>query len=313
MYGIKELKFFSTKSLARYLGEPEAVLLRIANEQAKHYRFKQGVLIKNKKRDFYVPDYKLNRILKKVDKKILNKVNWPKSFVGGIKGRDLKMNAKMHSNQTVILKVDIKEFYPSITPDNVKKALSNLGIKNEPLSILTRLMTVKGEKPHLPQGFCTSPKIAALVLLPIDRRLHGIKNKHEITYSFWIDDLTISGKFSVGRLKNLVVKIIKEEGFECHKIKTLTQRDRMVVTGVIVNKFPNIKKEQRQKIESTLSHLLRSGLEGYLIDKEIKVNEENLDGLKNYLLGTVHQIISINPELGAKYKKKLLTILERDF
>jgi RNA-directed DNA polymerase len=142
-----------------------------------------------------------------------------------------------------MIKLDIKDFFPSITPTIVRTTLLKLGF-SRPVSRMLCLLTTYREQ--LPQGPPTSPGIANLVLLPLARRFERLCLDHGVQLTIYGDDITVSsGSRRVLKLKNLFMRIIAEEGFDIHpqKIQVLKPRDKKKVTGVVVNKCPNIDKE----------------------------------------------------------------------
>src|SRR3989339_217594 len=190
----KYFKFYSIKSLAKHLGVSEGFLIDLANKQDGNYKFCQGVMIKNKR-------------------------------------RALRDNAQFHTGKKYILKIDIADFFPSISPEKIFKTLKQLQIADKPASLLTTLVTVKNPHPHLPQGFCTSPKIASLVLLNLEKRFHNLFKEKKCDYSFWVDDITFSSDMPIGKFKNLILKILKDEGFSVRQKK----RDRK--TALLLSKI----------------------------------------------------------------------------
>ncbi len=309
---IKYLKFYSTKFLAKYLHHSEEFLLSVQKKQLDFYSFEPDVPIKGKKRDLYIPSKPLEIILRKIDSKILDRIALPDTFQGGFKGNSPRTNAEPHIGHSEILKVDIRKFFPSTPPVKVFAAFKSLKMTSGCAKLLTDLVTVQKPNPHLPQGFVTSPKIAALVLRGFEHRLHSLAVKFGWSYTFWVDDITISGNFPVGKFKNLIIKMLLDEGFVAHpdKIDVLKMDvgDRMIVTGVVVNKFTNIPKEKRGWISKALHFILKFGAKDYLKNKGVEVTESNIDHLKNKLMGNIHYALGINQALGQKYKKQFCMI-----
>ncbi len=306
----KFLKFYSITFLAKYLETTKEFLLFLEKKHSDLYYFRPGVLIKNKRRDFYVAKKPLKSFLRKVDNKILNRIDLPDNFQGAIKGKSLKTNAEKHLHTSDILKVDIKNFFPSIKPDRVLKAFLELKMSKDCAKLLSHMVTVGEPKPHLPQGFSTSPKVAALVLKNFEHRLHKLAKQYGWNYTFWVDDITISGNFPVAKFKNLILKILKEEGFDYNpkKIECLTNDGRLEINGVVVNDFPNISKEKRIAISAELNHILKRGITNYFADKGLSPSDDAVNKLRNSLLGTIHFVFGINPNLGLKYKTEFLKI-----
>ena len=100
--------------------------------------------------------------LRKIQKIILTEILYEKDLIhpnceGFVKGRSIFTNAERHTQQNILWKIDIRDFFPSITTQRVVNTLQYIGF-NEFISIkLAELMTYKG---RLPQGAPTSPYLS---------------------------------------------------------------------------------------------------------------------------------------------------------
>jgi hypothetical protein len=101
---------------------------------------------------------------------------------------------------------------------------------------LTRVCTYDH---HLAIGLPTSPLIADRLAQPFDMRIAGIARQHDMTYTRFVDDLILSGRFSLEpgrcRLPRLICRIMSECGFRISDEKTMHGRlhdDELVVTNL---------------------------------------------------------------------------------
>ncbi|MEO8700926.1 MAG: reverse transcriptase domain-containing protein [Kofleriaceae bacterium] len=183
---------------------------------------------------------------------------------GFIKGRSILTNAIVHARARVIVKLDIKGFYPTVTMRRVKGLLRRAGLGEQVATLMSLLATespreeveTHGKKHYvaiaprsLPQGAPTSPSITNALCLRLDCRLSGLARKLGCRYTRYADDLTFSWhgspdpdvdrkkKSGVGALLRGVGTIVRSEGFEIHGKKTRVMRKgaRQKVTGLIVN------------------------------------------------------------------------------
>lgn len=175
---------------------------------------------------------------------------------GFLVGRSTVTNAAVHSGAHVVIKFDIKDFYPTVTFQRVKGLFRKAGYTEQVAIVLALLCTespreellIRGKKYHvavgprsLPQGAPTSPSITNALSLKLDSRLAGLARKLGLRYTRYADDLTFSwhdNPFApVGRLTDAVERIVKAEGFEVHPKKTRVMRSgrRQKVTGLVVN------------------------------------------------------------------------------
>jgi len=233
-------------------------------------------------RTLYKPLGRLCEIQSAIKSSILGRIP-PLPFVhGGIRKRSIQTNARPHIGKEAVLAVDIRDCFPSIGPERVLKVLNELGVSGEAALILRELTTFDFQ---LPQGPCTSPAIANLVLRPVDHRLNALAHKHGLSYTRFMDDIIISGTARVGKFRGLVHKILESEGFKLKAKKELMlQSERQVVTKLVVNRKPNVPKERRAEIRREAVQQVNSG-QGQLSPSTI---------------GKLVWVKSINKEVGSK-------------
>lgn len=190
---------------------------------------------------------------------------------GFIKGRSILTNAIVHARARIVVKLDIKGFYPTVTMRRVKGLLRRAGLSEQVATLMALLATespreeveTHGKKHYvaiaprsLPQGAPTSPSITNALCLRLDCRLSGLARKLGCRYTRYADDLTFSwhgrppaaveagppgsNKTAIGTLLRAVRMIVRTEGFEIHTKKTRVMRKgaRQKVTGLIVNEAP---------------------------------------------------------------------------
>ena len=88
----------------------------------------------------------------------------------------------------------------------------------------------------LPIGAPTSPAIANLVMLPVDRALAKVAARHGVAYTRYADDLTLSGD-DPARLLPFLREVVGKLGYRLDPKKTnfFRRGRRQVVTGLVVN------------------------------------------------------------------------------
>ncbi len=164
-------------------------------------------------------------------------------------------NARRHAGAAVIVRIDLKDFFPSITFRRVKWMFQNLGYNEGVATIFALIATeaprvelsLDGKKHFvavterfLPQGACTSPAITNILCRRLDARLQGAARKLGFEYSRYADDLLFSSKtekpFAVA-MRDLATRIITDEKLTVNEDKTaiMRPRGRQTVTGLVVN------------------------------------------------------------------------------
>jgi RNA-directed DNA polymerase len=179
---------------------------------------------------------------------------------GFLPGRSIVTNARVHAGARIVVKLDIRGFYPTVTVRRVKGLLRRAGLGEQVATLMALLAT---ESPReevnthgrvhyvatgprsLPQGAPTSPSITNALCLRLDCRLSGLARKLDCRYTRYADDLTFSwhgdGRAKIGALLRAVNMIVRSEGFELHVKKTRVMRKgaRQKVTGLVVNQAPD--------------------------------------------------------------------------
>lgn len=183
-----------------------------------------------------------------------------KAFVPKMTLRD---SARFHKGQNFVLRVDIKDFFPSISRSRVFGIFRQLGYSSEVSGILARLCCYRDA---LPQGGVCSPYLSNVVLRGVDKRVSGFCRENGLRYTRYADDLTVSGaKFSPAFVR-FIYRVIREEGFEVNEKKTVVMRSgsRQSVVGVVVNQGMNAPREFRRKLRQQAYFIGKYGLDDHL-------------------------------------------------
>lgn len=199
---------------------------------------------------------------------------------GFISGRSIATNAAEHTNSQVLVKVDIKNFFPSISWRRVKGVFRKAGYPEQIATLLALLCT---ESPRemvehdgkpvyvaladrcLPQGAPTSPALTNALCLGLDRRLTGFAQKAGWRYTRYADDLSFSlplthqEKPEISRLLGTLKRILGDEGFELNLQKTRVIRtgDVQEVTGLVVNgdQAPRVSRQLKRQMRAAVHNL----------------------------------------------------------
>jgi RNA-directed DNA polymerase len=296
------LNIQSLKHLALQLHISKEDIVNVVDTIGDHFCCQPKEIIKNdgtiKVRNIYHPSAKLKTILKAIDVHLLRKIELPREMHGARKSHSNVTNAKEHLGRKHVSNYDIKNYFPTISPDKVYKLFTTLKCSPDVARCLARLCTADN---HVPQGYNTSPRIANLVATPMVKRIAGLGNKQGLRVTTFVDDITISGNKDIAPFEKTIQKIVCDCGFEIKKEKTnhLSAREQQTVTGVIVNKKANISKQSYNDLRFHLtickkygpSKLLARGISG---GKGELITDK--DKLKKHLLGKISYLKSINPE-----------------
>lgn len=236
---------------------------------------------------------------------------------GFVTGRSIRSNATPHVGAHVVVNLDLKDFFPSITFPRIRGLLVAAGYSPCAASILAllcsesprqilglggqRLFVATGPR-ALPQGACTSPGLANLAARILDSRLAGLAAAWGWTYTRYADDLTLStrdAQADIGRLLTAVRNIVSDEGFTVNEEKTRVQRRSQAqeVTGLVVNQRAKAPRQLIRRIRAILHRAEREGLAA-----------QNRDGHEHFaawLGGMIAYIAMTDPATAARYRAQL--------
>jgi RNA-directed DNA polymerase len=235
---------------------------------------------------------------------------------GFVPGRSIVTNAAPHAGRRVVINLDLKEFFPSITFRRVKGLFEKVGYSEHVATVFALLCTepprvateLDGKVYHvalgqrvLPQGACTSPAITNALCRRLDRRLSGLAKKHGFAYTRYADDLTFSGDnaSAVGKLLKSVRGIVQAEGFTEHPRKTRVMRraNRQEVTGVTVNVRPSVSRREVRQLRAILHNAARQGLASQ--------NRESHPNFAAYLKGRVEFVCMVDSQRAPALREAL--------
>lgn len=281
--------------------------------------------------------------LKKAQRALLLELNrqhigatpWAHAYV---RGRSIRTNALPHVGARAVLTIDIKDFFQSITPDMVRRALGFvlrsrrqqnrlIGSDWRLLQDVDRLCFVNG---GLPQGGPASPFLSNLVGAKLDYKINKLISTwrrrvqpriringkwvrlkptaariHPIRYTRYCDDLTFSSDYEdLWVLRHSVERILKSTGLLANpnKIRTRTRGSRLLVCGVVVNKVLSTPRQHRRALRSRLHRLICNAHYGVCPRQTELVCGRPEPVNFNQLTGMVAHIDHINPEQGAAFR-----------
>jgi retron-type reverse transcriptase len=237
---------------------------------------------------------------------------------GFVPGRGTVSNAGVHAGRAVVVGLDLKDFFPSITFPRVRSIFQRLGYSPAVATILglictecpRRVVEFGGTRYHvatgprgLPQGACTSPALSNQVARRLDKRLAGLAKRLGLGYTRYADDITFSGDDALmprlGYLLGKARELIEDEGFAVNEKKTRVQRPSaaQVVTGLVVNDRPGVARREVRRLRAILHRARTEGL-----------GPQNRDGrpdFRAWLAGMIAYVSMVRPEAGARLKAAL--------
>jgi hypothetical protein len=233
---------------------------------------------------------------------------------GFVAGRSTVTNARPHQQAALLLKTDLRDFFPSVHYRRVCGLFAQLGYSASVAALLAGLTCYRPRLPDgrvvwpgvLPQGAPTSPALANLACRRLDVRLGRLASRMGGVYTRYADDLTFSfaqrSELNVGRFWWWIDQICQQEGFHEHagKRRVLRPNGQQRVTGVVVNAGLHVPRRERRRFRALLHDVGRVGLEAAAHGRE---------DLGAYLAGYAAYVRMVEPALGARWSAEVARLL----
>lgn len=269
---------FEFKHLSALLGRKTNYLASVINSTNSHYRSFEIPKRSGGKRVIVSPYPALLECQYWILENILENLSVYHTAHGYVKGKSIVTNAYRHLNQEMFLKIDIKDFYPSINISRVIKLFQYYGYNQRVSFYLASLCTLNNE---LPQGAPTSPTISNLVVFKLDKRLDYFAKKFDLIYTRYADDIVFTGKKITVKHYDYVKDIIKDEGFILNDDKTILQQKKRkrIVTGISISSGSlKIPRNYKRKLRQELYYINEYGFYSHI--SKLKIRDPNyLDSL----------------------------------
>ena len=217
-------------------------------------------------RRILAPADDLKVLQRRILRRLLARLRAHPAATGFERGRSIVTNARAHVGQAVVVRLDLKDFFPATKAERVRRYFRKVGWNRPAARLLTRVCTFDG---GLPQGAPTSPRLSNLVNYRLDARLAGLAVSQQLrnprtneplddrpigaTYTRYADDLTFSFPSDDPDAIQYVVRmartIVADVGYELHrghKLRVLRRHARQQVTGLVVNARVNLPRATRR-------------------------------------------------------------------
>lgn len=270
-----------------------ALLYGLANHAEEHY---EKIILQKKdgtKRILQAPDSVLKYIQTQILRQVLTELPISDYACAYQKGIPLRSNALPHQTQKQILKLDIKNFFDSISYISVYQ--HGFPCERMPDSVRTLLTHLCCYKDRLPQGAPTSPYLSNLVMKPFDTYMGNWCREQKIAYTRYCDDMTFSGDFHPKAVCKKAEGFLNRLGFELNPKKTriYSRKNRQEVTGIVVNEKLQVPKNYRRQLRQECYYIQKFGLENHL--SHIGYTGDKKKYLQK-LMGKIQYILQINPK-----------------
>lgn len=227
-----------------------------------------------------------------------------------VPGKKLKENGKFHTKKKIVVALDVKDFFPSITKHKVKEVFRSFGYSDKLSNLLSKLCCLNDS---LPQGAPTSPYLSNLYMREFDNKVMTYCAENKIIYTRYADDLTFSGNdIKVSDLISDIRNLLGEYGLELNNKKTRVMygHDSQIVTGMVVNQKVRLPKKERMNLRLEMYYIIKNGLQEHL--RRIGCTKRNY---QRNLMGRVMYALYLEPENSdfKDYRDYLIKLINPDF
>lgn len=292
------------------------------------------------RRFIYIPAPSLKHVQQWFNKYILKQVPTHPASHAFTVGSSIKKCALKHCGAKWLIKLDIENFFESISEIQVFRLFRDLGYQPLVSFEMARLCTVPSSWPskrnlyerwhvreenkiiplysqkllgYLPQGAATSPLISNLVMKKCDEKLSGIAKKHRLTYTRYSDDLTFSTRsknFCRSDAKDVVLevyKVLSKVGYiaQYRKTKIIPPGSKKIILGLNVDgALPRLQKEYKDRIRQHLYYIEKLGIHEHAKNRAFV----SICGFKHHLKGMIDYANMVEPDYAQKSLQKFLKI-----
>ncbi len=223
------------------------------------------------------PDPQLKKLQRRILRRLLAALKTHPSATGFQRGVSFVENAAVHQSQSIVIRLDLVNFFPSIQAERIHRYFRVIGWDRKSAKLLTRLLTWRG---CLPQGAPTSPRLSNLVCNALDYRLANFAKNYHGVYTRYADDITISlsdPSWDLAPLISGLLHIVRSSGFTPHirdKFDVRRRHQRQKVTGLVVNDRANLPRETRRWLRAVRHRFAGQGSLG----KRPTISREQFEG-----------------------------------
>lgn len=246
---------------------------------------------------------KLGNLQRKLYKNFLSKLPLASPAKGFVKGESYCSFLKPHAGSKYFMRIDIENFFGSISPQITKDILNEYVKDAEARDIIFELCMLHDK---IPQGAITSPVLSNVIFSKIDQRIlkycqsveehyktEQLRRKKEagnaiICYTRYADDMLFSSSF-LDFADNLyffrmIVKILCDNGFKVNRKKTVIAQNEIVMNGYVVGRCIRLSRSKLANVKKVLYYFRDKSADEYKLDKQCfgdkKILLQNINQLK---------------------------------
>ncbi|ROZ98788.1 reverse transcriptase family protein [Gordonia sp. OPL2] len=258
--------------------------LRQARPPLRHYRIwrrakREGVRV------IEAPKPRMRETQRRLLRRLVEQIPAHPAARGFVRGSSAAAFAWPHTDRPVVLRVDLRHCFESISVRRVRGVFREAGYPQHIARVLAELCTTATpvdelhdieaghaallRERHLPQGAPTSPHLANLVMRSLDRRLTGYAQHNGLRYTRYGDDLALSGdEMNADRALWTTLRVVRAEGFTVHpgKVRIMHRHQQQRLAGLVVNDRPRVARADVDNLRALLHNAIHYGASSQNVD-----------------------------------------------
>ncbi len=264
-----------TEKLVEETGLPQHTLVRIMNRAPSLYKTyfipkrSSGEL-----REISQPAAEVKYVQRALVSVLLSQLPVHSAATAYQKGSSIRDNAARHAGDGPILKMDLKDFFPSLRSQDWISYCLRTGCLSDPVDLqLTSHLLFRRAKGHrvlrLAIGAPSSPILSNILMEEFDRRVVSSMENDRVSYTRYADDLTFSAPRTgyingVERAVATVIRGLTSPKLDINKRKTtyVTRKYHRSVTGLTLANDGRVtighqkKREVRSMVHRAISNAM---------------------------------------------------------
>jgi hypothetical protein len=274
-------------------------------------------------RTIFVPEHRLLLVQRWINTNVLERLEPLQYAYAYLPGSNIATAAARHCGSRWMIKVDIENFFPSVTAASAYSLFRNeVGFPALLAFELARICTVdgsdeqtdRGAGPYfprgvgsLPTGAPTSPMISNLVMRSADLHLAALARQNGARYGRYADDLVFTsggGNFGRRHVSSLLVGISNElraNGFLVNHEKTLVMPPgtRKTFLGLdVTGNDPKIRHELKARLRQHYNFIRKHGPAEHARRRRFA----SIPALERHLWGLISFVQQVEPDYAALMK-----------
>lgn len=251
---------FNLRHLGKVAGFRPRYLASVINASHAHYREFSIPKRSGGKRTITAPYSHLLELQRWILDNILTKATVHSAAHAYRDNYSIITNARAHLSAPMLLKMDLKDFFPSVDTGRVISVFRSFGYTHRISYYLAAICMYQN---GLPQGAPTSPALSNAIAFHMDNRLHHLAKRFKLTYTRYADDMAFSGEYISDIFAEHVKSVIANCGFIVNDDKTRHYRGagRRILTGISISGKDGklrLPRDYRRELRHDLFELKRS-------------------------------------------------------